>query len=120
MNGVAAQAVAVQAIQEALAVPASTRFPPKQMRPREFVVVSRIGGGADDWALKTPRFLIECYAASELDAERLADRAWDAWSALRAPAPISSGYADNNLTRYDNPDTEHVRFQFTGGLRLRR
>lgn len=119
MTGIAAQAVAVRALTMALGVRVSTQLPTPE-RPDKFIVLSRIGGGSEDWAMKNPRFLVECYATSELDAEGLADEAWDVWSGLRGPAPISTAYADNNLTRYDNPDLKHHRFQFTGGLRLRR
>lgn len=120
MTGIAAQAVAVRALTAALGVRVSTQLPAPEKRPDKFVVLSRIGGGSEDWAMKNPRFLVECYATSELEAEVLADEAWDVWSGLRGPAPISTAYADNNLTRYDNPDLKHHRFQFTGGLRLRR
>lgn len=121
MTGIAAQKIAVAALRDALGgVRVSTQLPDSKNRPQRFVVLSRIGGGSDDWATKDPRFLIECYATSELDAEELADEAWDAWSGLRGPAPLHRGYADNNLTRYDNPDLVHHRFQFTGGLQLRR
>lgn len=119
MAGISAQKIAVAALHNALGVQVSTQLPDSN-RPTKFVVLSRIGGGSDDWATKDPRFLIECYATSELVAEELADEAWDAWAGLRGPAPLHRGYSDNNLTRYDNPDLKHHRFQFTGGLQLRR
>lgn len=120
MTGLSAQRVAVKALATDLDVRVSTQMAQPDKRPDRFVIISRIGGGSDDWAMKDPRFLIECYALSELDAEELADQVWDVWSGLRGPAPISTAYADNNLARYDNPDLKHHRFQFTGGLRLRR
>lgn len=120
MAGISSQSIAVKALRSKLGIRVSTQLPASEKRPEKFVIVSRIGGGSDDWATKNPRFLIECYALSELEAEELADQAWDVWSSLRGPAPVSTAYADNNLTRYDNPDLKHHRFQFTGGLRLRR
>lgn len=120
MSGVSAQAVAVSALRGATGLDAiSTQLPPPENRPARFVVLSRIGGGSDDWATKDPRFLVECYATNELDAERLADEVWEAWRRLRTP-PITWGSVDNNLTRYDNPDVTHHRFQFTAGLQLKR
>lgn len=120
MAGTSAQKIAVAALRDALGVRVSTQLPDSKNRPDRFVVLSRIGGGSDDWATKDPRFLIECYAPTELEAEELADGAWDAWAGLRGPAPLHRAYSDNNLTRYDNPDLKHHRFQFTGGLQLRR
>lgn len=120
MTGISAQKIAVAALRDALGVRVSTQLPDSKNRPERFVVLSRIGGGSDDWATKDPRFLIECYDTSELGAEELADEAWDAWAGLRGPKPLHRGYADNNLTRYDTPDLKHHRFQFTGGLQLRR
>lgn len=121
MAGISTQKLAVAALINALDnVRVSTQLPDNKNRPKKFVVLSRIGGGSDDWATRDPRFLVECYATSELEAEQLADEVWDVWSSLRGPAPIHWGYADNNLTRYDNPDLVHHRFQFTGGLKLRR
>lgn len=118
--GIAAQAIAVAALREALGVEdVSTQLPPPEHRGATFIVVSRIGGGASDWAIKDPRFLIECYAPDELSAERFADDTWEAWQKLRTP-PVSTARADNNLAPYENPDTTHIRFQFTGTLRLRR
>lgn len=118
--GISTQAIAVQALSRALNLDAvSTQLPPAQYRPDQFIVLSRIGGGSDDWATKNPRFLVECYAPDELAAEMLADDAWEAWRRLRTP-PIHTASVDNNLAPYDNPDVDHVRFQFTAGLQLLR
>ena len=66
MTGISAQKIAVAALRDALGVRVSTQLPDSKNRPDRFVVLSRIGGGSDDWATKDPRFLIECYATSEL------------------------------------------------------
>lgn len=114
----APQVIAVSALKEALGVRVSTRRPSPP--PDEFVIVSRIGGGAEDWATRDPRFLVECYAGSEVAAELLAERAWEAWRNARLYAPeVNWSHADNNLTRFDDPDPAHKRFQFTGGLQLK-
>lgn len=112
----APQAIAVSVLTEALGVRVSTRKP--DPHPDRFVVVSRIGGGNDDWATKDPRFLIECFAKSEFDAESLAESARDAWRNARTPEVLWAT-ADNNLARFDDPDPTLHRFQFTGGLKLR-
>lgn len=119
MKGVSATAIAVKALRDATGIRVSTQLPQPEKRPDEFIVISRIGGGSDDWATKNPRFLVECYSLREADAERVADGAWEAWQALRTP-PVHYATVDNNLTRYDNPDLKHHRFQFTAGLQLRR
>lgn len=114
----APQAIAVGALRDALGVRVSTQRPASP--PDEFVIVSRIGGGSDDWATRDPRFLIECYSRSELSAELLAERAWEAWRNARRHAPeVNWSHADNNLVRFSDPDPSHSRFQFTGGLQLR-
>lgn len=120
MKGVSATAIAVKALRDATGgMRVSTQLPQPEKRPDEFIIISRIGGGSDDWATKNPRFLVECYALNEADAERVADGAWEAWQKLRTP-PVHYATVDNNLTRYDNPDLKHHRFQFTAGLQLRR
>lgn len=113
----APQVIAVSALREALGVRVSTRRPDSP--PDELVIVSRIGGGQQDWATRDPRFLIECYARSEAAAEVLAERARDAWIRART-SEVTWASADNNITRFDDPDTSHHRFQFTGALQLRR
>lgn len=109
------QAIAVKALSSALGVRVSTQMP--ETKPNEFVIISRIGGGADDWATRNPRFLVECYASSELAAENLGEKVWEAWRSLRTPE-ITWASVDNNLTRFDDPDPKLHRFQFTGGLQF--
>jgi len=96
-------------------VPVSSRMPGTP-KPQAFIIVSRIGGGMEDWALRNPRFLVECYAHTELDAEAMAETAYEAWVRMRssqihppptAPPPGSAA-----------PDPKLYRFQFTGGVRL--
>lgn len=96
-------------------VPVSSRMP-STPKPQAFIIVSRIGGGMEDWAIRSPRFLVECYAHTELDAEALAETAYEAWARMRS-AKIQSTTIDT-LTRYDDPDPKLYRFQFTGGVRL--
>lgn len=110
-----AQATLVRAFSDALGVKVSTRKP--EAKPDKFVVLSRIGGGADDWATRNPRFLVECFASSELEAERLGELAWETWRRLRT-AKIHWTSVDDNLTRYDDPDPNLHRFQFTGGAQF--
>lgn len=113
----ASQVIAVELLKSALpGVRISTNKP--ENPPDRFVVVSRIGGGSEDWATRDPRFLIECFSTNEVDAETLAQNAWEAWHSVRTPE-IHSGSPDNNLVRYSDPDPKLNRFQFTAGLKLR-
>ncbi|MHB2251713.1 hypothetical protein [Corynebacterium aurimucosum] len=115
--GVAAQALVVGLLRQALDVRVATKMPDPE--PDRFIIVSRIGGGGDTWATKAPRFLIECWATSELEAEKLADDAWDAWGTFRTDQ-ITWSAPDNNLTQYDDPDSRFSRFQFTATLQYKR
>lgn len=110
-----AQAILVKALSSALGVRVSTQKPTSP--PEIFIVLSRIGGGADDWATRNPRFLVECFAHSELAAESLAEDAWEAWRRLRTPE-IHYTSTDNNLARNDDPDPGLHRFQFTAGAQF--
>lgn len=112
-----AQATAVAALVEALGVLVSTQMPDER-KPGKFVIISRIGGGSTDWATRNPRFLVECYAHSEYEAETLGEKVWEAWNRLRTHG-IHHARADNNLTRYTDPDPKLFRFQFTGSMQLR-
>lgn len=113
----ASQVIAVELLKTALPdVRVSTRKP--DPTPEKFVVVSRIGGGSEDWATRDPRFLIECFATDEVEAEVLAQTAWEAWRTVRT-SEIYFGNPDANLVRYDDPDPKLNRFQFTGGLKLK-
>lgn len=115
---IAPQALAINVLSSGLDVWVSTRRPDPPPPPGGFVIVSRIGGGNDDWATKDPRFLIECYHPKESGAEILAEKARDVWRAHRGGEVLWT-HADNNLTRFDDPDSRFQRFQFTGGLKLR-
>ena len=110
------QDVAVKALEQALRIPVSTEIP--EIRPDRHIVLGRIGGGPESIATNDPRFLIECYALDALEAEALAEKAQHAWVHLRGNGVVR-GYSDNNLAPYPSPDVEHVRFQFTGSLKLR-
>lgn len=111
----APQAIAVGLLGD-LGVRVSTRKP--NPHPEKFIVVSRIGGGNDDWATKDPRFLIESFAKSEYEAEALAESARDLWRCTRTKEVLWAT-ADDNLARFDDPDPDLHRFQFTGGLKLK-
>lgn len=110
------QDVVVRALTDTLNVKVSTELP--KNRPDEHIVISRIGGGQSTFGANDPRFLIECYARTEVAAEALAERAQHAWQSMRQK-PIVRGWSDGNLAKYPAPDTDHSRFQFTGTLRLR-
>lgn len=111
----AAQLVAVQALGPALgAVRVSTRIP--DPRPAEHVVVSRIGGDDPPFGATVPRFLVECYASTELKAEELGEIVRHRWCRLRSRT-INWSDADP-LVPYDSPDPGHFRFQFTGSLQI--
>ncbi|CAB0685605.1 hypothetical protein FRC0104_02355 [Corynebacterium diphtheriae] len=112
-----AQSTAIKALSEALRIPVSTRMP-EHDKPDKFVLVSRIGGGANDWATRNPRFLIECYAHSEYAAEELGELVWETWHTMRSTM-FQRCRSDNNLTQYADPDSKLFRFQFTGSMQLR-
>lgn len=98
-----------------LDVPVSTRKP-EQLPAGGCVVISRIGGG-DEWAMVPVRFLVECFATGELEAERLGEDVSRAWSGLRDRRVVHCGH-DKNLSRHDHPTPGQFRFQFTGTLTL--
>ena len=99
-------------------VPVSTRKPAKQ--PAEFIVVSRIGGGRESFATQAPRFLVECYHADELGAEKLALTAEHALRAavgrIYSGGVVNHWTGDDNLVNFPDPSTSHARFQFSGAL----
>lgn len=110
-----AQSIAVKALRDALGVRVSTKKPSKL--DDRYVIVSRIGGSSSTFATSDPRFLVECYALTELEAEAFAEQVAVAWRRLRTHG-IVYAYDDQNLVPNNDPDTSHVRFQFTGGLRI--
>lgn len=111
-----AQAVAIKALSGALGVRVSTKKPEKL--GDRYVIVQRIGGTSSTFATSNPRFLVQCYAPTELEAEQFGEEVVAAWRALRSHG-IVHGYDDHNLVPYADPDVSHVRFQFTGGLTLK-
>lgn len=106
---------AVQALSAALGVPVSTRMPTN--KPERFVILSRIGGGSGPFGAVSPRFLVECYAPTEIAAEEFGELVRITWQTMRTHG-INRGYDDNNLAWFDAPDIDHCRFQFTGGLQI--
>lgn len=111
-----AQLAAVQALSQALnGIHVSTKLP--DPRPDEHVVVSRIGGQSPEFGTSMPRFLIEVYGKTDLSTEVLAEKVHSAWMNLRSHG-INYSASDWNLTPFDSPDPNHVRFQFTGGLQV--
>lgn len=110
------QPVVVKALSSALGnIRVSTKIP--QPRPREHVVVSRIGSQSPEFGVSSPRYLIEVYSDNELNTERLAEKVHSTWLNLTSKE-INRTYSDWNLQPYESPDTDHTRYQFTGGLQL--
>lgn len=111
-----AQAIAIQALSGALGVRVSTKKPEKL--GDRYVIVQRIGGSSTTFATSNPRFLVQCYAPSLLEAEQFGEEVIATWRRLRTHG-IVDGYDDYNLTHYEDPDVSHARFQFTGGLTIK-
>ena len=111
-----AQAIAVKALSGALGVRVSTKKPEKL--EDKYVIVQRIGGSSATFATSNPRFLVQCYAPTELEAERFGEEVVAAWRGLRTHG-IVHGYDDYNLVPVADPDVSHARFQFTGGLTIK-
>ncbi|OLT55925.1 hypothetical protein BJF89_13960 [Corynebacterium sp. CNJ-954] len=111
-----AQAVVVKALGDALGVRVSTQKP-RELGDR-YVIISRIGGSSLTFATSDPRFLVECYAPTEYEAEAFAEQVAAAWRVLRSGA-IVWGYDDRNIVPNADPDTSHYRFQFTGGVKIK-
>lgn len=108
----------VKRLKTLLGVRVSTQMP--EEKPDQFVIVSRIGGGAEDWATRNPRFLVECYAKSEITAETLGEKVWELWkTGLRDNDTIIWSAPDNNLARNLDPDPKLHRFQFTANVQVR-
>lgn len=108
----------VKALAKASGVRVATNIPEK--KPEQFILVSRIGGGADDWATRNPHFLVECYSTkSKIDSEDLAERVWELWPSLRDNATIMWARQDNNLAFFDDPDPALHRHQFTAWLQCK-
>lgn len=118
-----AKAIAVKALRDALGgLSVSTQMPksvaPAARLPENFVILSRIGGGDGPFGTTAPRFLVECYGTSELDAENFAEKVRRAWLNLRTHN-INWSYDDGNLTDYGEDQTpDRHRCQFTGGLQI--
>lgn len=102
----------------------STKLPPSTDALTSFVVLSRIGGDEQNFATDAPRFLFECYARTEIDAEDLANRvrAVLKWARGREFGGVLVRWTDtagSGPVKFDNPDAaSHIRFQFTGELFL--
>lgn len=111
------EVVAVQALSSALDGVLVAQEMPRE-KPEKFVLVSRIGGGVGSLATSDPRFLIECYAQGRVTAGDFAEQVHHAWLHLRSHG-VTKATSDNNLQPYESPDVNHVRFQFTGGLKIR-
>lgn len=112
----AAQKVVVAALSEALGVRVSTEKP--RDLPERYVIASRIGGSSGTFATSDPRFLVECYGPDEGDAEEFAEEVIATWRRLRSHG-IVDARDDQNLAPYPDPDPSHVRFQFTGGVKIK-
>ncbi|MEY8565205.1 hypothetical protein AALF15_01360 [Corynebacteriaceae bacterium 7-707] len=111
-----AQKVVVAALSEALGVRVSTQKP--RELPERYVIVSRIGGSSGTFATSDPRFLVECYAPDEVSAEEFAEEVIATWRRLRSHG-IVDARDDQNLVPNRDPDPSRVRFQFTGGVKIK-
>ena len=100
----------------------STQLPPNTEALASFVVLSLIGGDEDNFATDAPRFLFECYAKAEVDAEDLAHRVRAAlkWARGREFGGVLVRWTTTaGPVKFDNPDAaNHFRFQFTGEMFL--
>ena len=117
-------AIVVQALTKALDIPVSTIMPTD--RPPQHVIVSRIGSSEPTFGTSISRFLIECFATSQLEAEQLGEHVHAKWLASRGGA-IHWIDSDHNLAPYDPPstgspgatgDAGHLRYQFTGSVQF--
>lgn len=106
----------MKALGGALGVRVSTQKP-DNLGDR-YVIVSRIGGSSGTFATSDPRFLVECYAPTEYEAEVFAEQVAATWRRLRTGG-IVRGYDDQNIVPNRDPDTTHSRFQFTGGVKIK-
>lgn len=106
----------MKALGDALGVRVSTQKP-RELEDK-YVIVSRIGGSSQTFATSDPRFLVECYAPTEYEAEMFAEQVAAAWRVLRSGG-IVWGYDDRNITQNADPDTSRYRFQFTGGVKIK-
>ena len=95
-------AIVVQALTRALDVPVSTIMPTD--RPPQHVIVSRIGSSEPTFGTSISRFLVECFAPSQLEAEQLGEEVHAAWLSSRGGA-IHWVDSDHNLAPYDPPST---------------
>ena len=116
--------IVVQALTKVLDVPVSTIMPTD--RPPQHVIVTRIGSSEPTFGTSISRFLIECFATSQLEAEQLGEHVHAKWLASRGGA-IHWIDSDHNLAPYDPPspgspgatgDAGHLRYQFTGSVQF--
>ena len=117
-------AIIVQTLTKALDVPVSTIMPTN--RPPQHVIVSRIGSSEPTFGTSISRFLVECFATSQLEAEQLGEHVHAQWLASRGGA-IHWIKSDYNLAPYDPPstgsagatgDAGYRRYQFTGSVQF--
>jgi hypothetical protein len=117
-------AIVVQALTKSLDVPVSTIMPTD--RPPQHVIVSRIGSSEPTFGTSISRFLIECFATSQLEAEQLGEHVHAKWLASRGGA-IHWIDSDHNLAPYDPPSPGSAgatgeagvrRYQFTGSVQF--
>ena len=117
-------AIVVRALTKSLDVPVSTIMPTD--RPPQHVIVTRIGSSEPTFGTSISRFLVECFATSQLEAEQLGEHVHAKWLASRGGA-IHWIDSDHNLAPYDPPstgsagatgDAGHLRYQFTGSVQI--
>lgn len=109
------EGILVRALPSLLGVPVSTRVPPK--RPASFVRVRRVGGTKPNRVTDAALVVVECWAATEPEAERLAARA-NAYVFALAQTEHDGDYVRRvrevaGPQAFPDPITESPRYQFT-------
>lgn len=93
-----------------------TRIPARE-RPAEFARITRTGGDRSNLVQEQPAVLVECYALSNVAAERFAG---DVWSTVAGLAEAVEWVHRVELTmpvNFPDPDTTtHTRYQFLASI----
>lgn len=121
----AAESVAVTIIRDGLAelgVPAvvATRYPKTDQTT---VRVTVTGGTTPNLVTDAPTILVECWSATEVEAEQLANSTFACLT--RCPGSVYAGSwvrgwdPGSRPQNYPDPDTHMSRYQFTGVLNIR-
>lgn len=76
-----------------------------------FVTVERTGGGARDM-VDRPLMAVQCWAATEADAEGMANELRNELLMTQPPPGIHSVRANAGPYRFNDPETRRPRYQF--------